>query len=72
MPFRSKVAFGWSALTTLLLIFNVITLKVAAIAYALGFIWFLEEYMADTEKKLDEIIKRMEALDSQISRHHSV
>jgi len=42
------------------------------ISYALGFVWFIEEYMADTEKKLDEIIKKLEALDWQTNRHHSV
>jgi hypothetical protein len=72
MPFRSKIALVWSGLTTALLLLNVISFKTAMISYAIGFVWFIEEYMADTEKKLDEIIKRLEALDSQASRQHSV
>jgi hypothetical protein len=72
MPFRSKVALVWGGLTTVLLLLNVISFKDAMISYAIGFVWFIEEYMADTEKKLDEIIKKLEALDSQTSQHHSV
>jgi hypothetical protein len=72
MPFRSKVALVWGGLTTVLLLLHVISFRDAMISYALGFVWFIEEYMADTEKKLDEIIKKLEALDWQTNRHHSV
>jgi len=72
MPFRSKIALAWSGLTTALLLLNVISFKTAMVVYAIGFVWFIEEYMADTEEKLDEIINRLEALDSQTSRQPSV
>jgi hypothetical protein len=66
MPFRNKVALVWGGLATLLFLLKVIPFNDAVIFYALGFVWFIEEYMADTDKKLDEIIKKLEALDSQM------
>ena len=72
MPFRSKIALVWSGVTTALLFMNVFSFKAAMISFAIGFVWFVEEYMADTEKKLDEIITRLEARDSQTCRQHCI